>query len=110
MELLIIELQRLSRLRANTSFISKTLNDLLLEYHPTNRVLTGECIVFQNEMLEIFKDLISNSTHPISFEDGVDRDYSALLDDKKLKPKYVLSVILEFLRSLLENQIPQQST
>eukprot|EP00347_Sterkiella_histriomuscorum_P024036 403332528 len=110
MELLIIELQRLSRLRANTSFISKTLNDLLLEYHPTNRVLTGECIVFQNEMLEIFKDLIANSTHPLNFEDGVERDYGAMLDDKKIKHKYVLSVILEFLRSLLENQIPQQST
>lgn len=54
-------------------------------------------------MLEIFKDLIANSTHPLNFEDEVERDYSALMDDKKLKPKYVLSVILEFLRSLLEN-------
>jgi len=33
----------------------------------------------------------------------------AVADDRKLKPHYVTSVIAEFFRSLIENQIPQQA-
>lgn len=40
---------------------------------------------------------------PLDFEDGVERDYSAMLEDKRLRPKYVTSVVMEFLRSLMEN-------
>lgn len=107
MELLIIQLQRMSRLRACTSFISNSLNDILLEFHPSNRVLTGEVIIFQNELLELFKDLIAHSTNPrIDDEDlSVMRDVN-IPKEKRLKPRYVVSIITEFLRSLLENQIP----
>ncbi|CDW82519.1 UNKNOWN [Stylonychia lemnae] len=107
-ELLIIQLQRMSRLRANTSFIAKSLNNLLLEYHPTNRVLSGEVIVFQNEILEIFKDLISHSSCPLSADLIPPKELVPLETDKILKPRFVMSIFLEFLRSLIDNQIPQQ--
>jgi hypothetical protein len=38
---------------------------LLTEFAPTNRVLSGESIIFQNEMLDIFKEIINRSTHPM---------------------------------------------
>jgi hypothetical protein len=50
------------------SFLAPSLDELMLEFHPTNRVLTGEAIIFQSEMLEIFKEIIQYSTHP--FKDG----------------------------------------
>jgi len=59
--------------------------------------------VFQNEMIEIFKQMIGHSTHPLSSQAPTSQ--APLI---KVKPKYVISVILEFLRTLLENQIPQQ--
>lgn len=68
-----------------------------MEFAPSNRVLSGELIVFQNEMLEIFKEMIQNSTHPLTQKQ---------ISSKPIKPRYVVSVILEFLRTLLENQIP----
>jgi hypothetical protein len=64
-------------------------------------VLSGEVIIFQNEMLEIFKDVINSSTHPLSEEIKQN-----LKPGEGLKPRYVVSVFLEFLRSLLENSIP----
>lgn len=69
---------RMSRLRFNVSFQSPSLNLLLLEKTPTNRVLTGEAIIFQNEMLEIFKEMIQNSTHPLKLEEGETRVESKL--------------------------------
>jgi hypothetical protein len=60
---------------------------------PSARVLSGECIVFQNEFIEIFKTLIANCLSEPT---------------KRLKPLYVTGALTEFLRSLMEHQIPQQ--
>ena len=40
------------------TFMAPSLNEELLEFHPSNRVLTGESIIFQSEALDIFKDAI----------------------------------------------------
>jgi len=42
---------RLGRLIANTQFPATCLNGFLTESAPQSRVLTGEVIVFQNEMI-----------------------------------------------------------
>ena len=68
-------------------------------------MLSGELIVFQNEMLEIFKEMIDNSPFPITGS-GAKSDQQIAV--KPLQPRYIISMILEFLRTLLENQIPQQ--
>ena len=52
-------------------------------------------------MIEIFKKMINQSTHPLSLA-------KEPFSGSKVNAKYVVSVILEFLRTLLENQIPQQ--
>jgi hypothetical protein len=66
LEVVFIQLQRLGRLRANTSFLQTGFYSTLIEFAPTNRVLSGELIVFQNEMLEIFKEMMENSTCPLT--------------------------------------------
>jgi hypothetical protein len=76
-----------------------------MELTPSNRVLSGESIVFQNEMLEIFKDIILKSTHPIE-ELMENKKEEKVLQPGHLKPRYIISIILEFLRTLLENSIP----
>ena len=43
---LIIQQQRLGRLRANTSFATNSLNNFLTENAPNGKVLSGEVIVF----------------------------------------------------------------
>ena len=87
----------MGRLRANTSFLQTAFYSTLIEFAPTNRVLSGELIVFQNEMLEIFKEMMENSSYPLT----------SGKEPGPLKPRYIISAILEFLRTLLENQIPQ---
>lgn len=77
-----------------------------MENAPSNRVLSGESIIFQNEMLEIFKDLIHHSTHPMFIQSQSMSEGSVGSQEKTLKPRYVISIILEFLRTLLENSIP----
>ena len=64
-DLLIIQQQRLGRLRHNTQIKANALNSFLLEVAPNNRVLSGEAIVFQNETHDIFRDLINMSEYPI---------------------------------------------
>ena len=67
----------------------------MTENNPTNRVLSGEVIIFQNEVLEIFKEVINNSSHPIHVP-----------QIPKVKPvpyRYVVSIFVEFLRTLMEN-------
>lgn len=83
---------RLSRLRACTAMSGSWFNQWLMEYAtPSARVLSGETIVFQNELIEIFKHIImqGQSTH------------------QRLKALYVTGALTEFLRSLMEHQIPQ---
>jgi hypothetical protein len=80
----------------STSLTGTALNEFLAEYTPSNRVLTGEVIVFQNEIIEIFKELIAMT------ERGKEQEGSP-------KPKYVSSVMIEFFHALMENNIPQQS-
>jgi hypothetical protein len=87
-EVLIQEMARIGRLKASTSLSGSPLNGMLMEYTPSNRVLSGEVIVFQNDVVEIFKEMISA---------------------ERKKPKYVTSVIMEFFHSLIEHSIPQQA-
>ena len=86
-EVLVMQLIRTGRLKASTTLSGTVLNGMLMEYTPSNRVLSGEVIVFQNEMVEIFKEMTASA--------------------KKLK--YVSSVIIEFFHSLIEHSIPQQA-
>ena len=86
---------KLGRLNAITSFPATCLNAFLTETAPQARVLTGESIVFQNEVLELFKEMMNNSNFPVEKDRG-----------GPLKVKYVYSVISEFIRSLFENGIP----
>lgn len=51
----------MSRLRASTALSGTQLNQFLMEFTPSNRVLSGEIIVFQNEMIEIFKEMVARS-------------------------------------------------
>ncbi len=78
----------MGRLRASTALSGTPLNGMLMEYTPSNRVLSGEVIVFQNEMIEIFKDMVATTK----------------------STKYVTGVIIDFFHALIENQIPQQAT
>jgi len=87
----VMQMLRMSRLRANTAMSGTVINQCLMEYTPSNRVLSGELIVFQNEMIEIIKDMIT-----LSEAEG------------KLTYKYVSAIIIEFFHALVENQIPQQ--
>ncbi len=57
-EVLLMQHLRTSRLRASTALSGTPLNGVLMEYTPSQRVLSGEIIVFQNEMIEIFKEMI----------------------------------------------------
>lgn len=104
----------MSRLRANTSFASTAFNNILMEFAPNNRVLSGELIVFQNEMLEIFKEMITRSNNPMQVpaaNKSGNENHKPVLSfpdsGHKVKPRFIISVVLEFLRTLLENQIPQ---
>lgn len=53
-------------------------------------------------MQELFKDIINASTAPFSEEAKIQVKHAT----DPLKPRYVVSVILEFSRTLLENSIP----
>jgi hypothetical protein len=87
-ELLVQQLTRCGRLKASVALSGTGLNGMLMEYTPSNRVISGEVIIFQNEMVEIFKTLISTQK-----ENGT-------------TVKYVTGVILEFFHSLVEHSIP----
>ena len=103
--MLIIQQQRLGRLRTNTSFRASALNAFLTEIAQSNRVLSGEAIIFQNETHDIFRDIINASESPLDHQ-PVRADEA---DQKpKLKVRYITTILLEFLRSVLENQIPLQ--
>lgn len=58
---LIIQQQRLGRLRANTGFSANSLNSFLTENAPSGKVLSGEVIIFQNEVQDTFRKLINMS-------------------------------------------------
>lgn len=90
-EALVMQLIRTGRLKASTTLSGTVLNGMLMEYTPSNRVLSGEVIVFQNEMVEIFKEMTAEA------------------NSATRKSKYVSSVIIEFFHSLIEHSIPQQA-
>lgn len=93
-ELLLQQQIRCSRLRASTALTGTLINFFLMEYTPANRVFSGEVIVFQNEMIEIFKELLSVASPS---------------KESRVKPLYATSIITEFFRALIEHQIPQQA-
>ena len=69
-------------------------------------MLSGEAIIFQNETHDIFRDIINASESPLEpqSEEVKREDFP----ENKLKVRYVITILLEFLRSVLENQIPLQ--
>jgi len=79
-----VQQQRLGRLRANTSFNTNSLNNFLTENAPNGKVLSGEVIVFQNEIQDIFKRLINLSEVPIEIEESekLKENIEAMLLDK----------------------------
>ena len=96
-DLLIIQLQRLGRLKANTSFHANAINAFLRESAPTNRVLSGESIIFQNDSQDLLKDLINQSECPL--------EVPKLPVANPLSTRYVTAVVCEFFRCILENHI-----
>ena len=61
-------------------------------------MLTGELIVFQNETMDIFKELIKASQSPL--------DNSA---PGNLSVRYVSAILIKFVRFIYENNIPLQA-
>lgn len=111
---LIIQQQRLGRLRANTGFNTNSLNNFLTENAPNGKVLSGEVIIFQNEIQDTFRKLINMSDVVLDEEEAKtlrDNASSLLLTSsqefKPLSCRYCLSVIEEYNRCLMEHQIPQ---
>lgn len=88
---------RLGRLNPNTSYPATCLNGYLTEASPAHRVLTGEVIVFQNETIELFRELINTSESPLDKKRG-----------GPLRLRYVYSVIMEFVQALFDNGIHLQ--
>jgi len=64
-EILLQHQQKIGRFKPTTNFNSTGLNTLMTDFAPSSRVLSGEAIIFQNEMVEIFKELINNSDKPL---------------------------------------------
>jgi hypothetical protein len=110
---LIVQQQRLGRLRANTSFNTNSLNNFLTENAPNGKVLSGEAIIFQNEVQDCFRKLINMSKSPLDDEEAKTLKEKAdqLITDPAvslpLSCKYCLSIIEEYNRCLMEHQIPQ---
>ena len=99
-------------MRANTSFNTNSLNNFLTENAPNGKVLSGEVIVFQNEIQDIFKRLINLSEVPIELEESEKLKgmiETLLLDKteaenfKALSCKYCLAIIEEYNRCLMEH-------
>lgn len=111
---LIVQQQRLGRLKANTSFNANSLNNFLTENASSGKVLSGEIIIFQNEMQEVFRKLINMSQTPIDDTEArrLSLNSQNLIMDKNtefrlLADQYVLAIIEEYNRCLMEHQIPQ---
>lgn len=105
-ELIVQQQLRMSRLRASTSLSGTPLNLFLMEYTPSQRVLSGEIIVFQNEMIDMFQELIDKleSEKQVTMSDlafDTSKKQGSKVPNKKVR--YLSSVILEFFRSLVEN-------
>ena len=88
----------------------------MTENAPNGKVLSGEVIVFQNEIQDIFKRLINLSEVPIEPEEAQKLrenignfllDKSQVDNFKPLSCKYCLAIIEEYNRCLMEHQIPQ---
>ena len=112
---LIIQQQRLGRLRANTGFNTNSLNNFLTENAPNGKVLSGEVIIFQNEVQDTFRKLINMSDVVLDEEEAktLRENASSLIlantggQFKPLSCRYCLSIIEEYNRCLMEHQIPQ---
>lgn len=77
-------------------------------------MLTGEFIILQNDLQDIFQKLINISSDPLNEEEAQRLIRTApgemFLDDDghfaHLSPKYVLGIIEEYNRCLMEHEIP----
>lgn len=109
---LISQQQRLGRLAANTTFNANSLNNFLTENAPNGRVLSGEVIIFQNEVQDCFKKLINMSECPIDEQEAAALKSNAesllFVGDKAgpfqdLSYRYCLSIMEEYNRCLMEH-------
>ena len=75
-------------------------------------MLSGEAIIFQNETHDIFRDIINASESPLDATMNANSVAAAQASPQvdelreefpKLKVRYVTTILLEFLRSVLEN-------
>ncbi len=116
LDYLIVQQQSLGRLKANTNFNANSLNNFLTENAPAGRVLSGEVIIFQNEIQDVFRKLINLSEVTLSDEESRTLFESLpqlLMEGAKpeefrpLSTKYCLTSIEEYNRCLMEHQIPQ---
>jgi hypothetical protein len=84
----------------------------LTENAPNGKVLSGEVIIFQNEVQEIFRKLINLSEVPLEEEEAKEQlsTVDAFMLEKSqfqaLSCKYCLAIIEEYNRCLMEHQIP----
>jgi len=85
-----------------------------MENAPNGKVLSGEVIIFQNEMQDVFRKLINLSETPIDLDEAksLTEDASSFMLDKSteftvLSCSYCLAIIEEYNRCLMEHQIPQ---
>lgn len=88
----------------------------MTENAPNGKVLSGEVIIFQNEIQDVFKKLINLSACPLDTPEEVTTlkeqlkgmSTIALVGEiKTLSCRYCLSIIEEYNRCLMEHQIPQ---
>lgn len=97
--------QRLGRLRANTSFNTNSLNNFLTENAPNGKVLSGEVIIFQNEIQDVFRKLINMSEQPLDLTEAKNLREDTAIDNPAadLSCKYCLAIIEEYNRCLMEH-------
>jgi hypothetical protein len=87
-----------------------SLNNFLTENAPTGKVLSGEVIIFQNEVQEVFRKLINMSQTPIDDKEARSLSVNShlmMVDKTKefslLSDKYTFAVIEEYNRCLMEH-------
>lgn len=103
-------------MRANTTYTANSLNNFLTENAPNGKVLSGEVIVFQNEVQDTFRKLINMSEVPLDDKEAqaLAANASSLLlvgeaenkkkvEFKPLSCRYCLSIIEEYNRCLMEH-------
>ena len=81
----------------------------MTENAPNGKVLSGEVIIFQNEVQDVFRKLINMSKSPLDDEEAkvLKEQAATLITDPSvtlpLSCKYCLAIIEEYNRCLMEH-------